>query len=209
MCLSVSSHIVRGKILNQRRLLLREQKSVRSEELGDIIADLRLLSDRALSCSNLDELRGVEGAAAAKYWKGFGMCLRNPEFKFEGRNYNPPVDEVNAMLSFGYTFLGIVQEGHILSAGLDPYLGCFHQTEYGRLSLVLDLIEEFRPVCIDAIVLNLLNTNQISRNDFVRGGLDLTTNQEEGEYGVYLGDVGRRLFLKVFFERLRSIYRSS
>ncbi|MCS7213891.1 MAG: CRISPR-associated endonuclease Cas1, partial [Candidatus Calescibacterium sp.] len=102
-----------------------------------------------------------------------------------------------------------VQEGHILSAGLDPYLGCFHQTEYGRLSLVLDLIEEFRPVCIDAIVLNLLNTNQISRNDFVRGGLDLTTNHEEGEYGVYLGDVGRRLFLKVFFERLRSIYRSS
>lgn len=216
----VAARIVRAKILNQRKVLLRVQRELRSEEVGEALAAMRLAAERATELKDLDELRGLEGSAAAAYWRGFRLAVRHPELAFRGRTHRPPGDEVNALLSFGYTFLGVVQESHVLAAGLDPCLGCFHEVDYNRPSLALDLIEEFRPVAVDALVLAMVNRRQFGRRDFMRPeevrraeailegrlegeGEPKAAGEASGEGGVYLAEGARRVFLRAFFDRLR------
>jgi len=216
--LAVSAAIVRAKILNQRRVVMRAQREGADEEAADVAAALRVSAERAGGCATLDELRGVEGAAAAAYWRAFSRLVRHPELPFRGRSRRPPRDGPNAMLSFGYTFLGTVQQSHVLAAGLDPYVGVFHDVDYNRPSLALDLIEEFRPVAVDALVLTMLNRRQVAAGDFERPDRRRTseaisegfeeTEQEKGDgdgvgEGVHLGEGGRRVFLRAFFDRLR------
>jgi hypothetical protein len=88
------------------------------------------------------------------------------QFSFTTRTRRPPRDPVNAMLSFGYTLLGTLMESAILRVGLDPMLGVFHTPEYGRPSLMLDLIEEFRPVVVDALALRVVNRREVAAEDF-------------------------------------------
>lgn len=217
--LALSAGIVRAKILNQRRVLMRAQRDGPDEEVSDVAAGLRVSADRAAGCVTLEELRGIEGAAAAAYWKAFGKLVRHPELTFRGRSKRPPLDGPNAMLSFGYTLLGIVQQSHVLAVGLDPYVGVFHEIDHNRPSLALDLIEEFRPVAVDALALTMLNLRQVGAADFERpakrraaeaiaAGFEETeecTGEEGGEEGggVYLAEGGRRVFLRAFFDRLR------
>jgi CRISPR-associated protein Cas1 len=218
----MAARIVRAKILNQRRVLLRAQRELRSEEVGEAAATLRVAAAKAVEEKSLEELRGVEGSAAAAYWRGFAAAVRHPELTFGGRSHRPPRDEVNALLSFGYTFLGVVQESHVWAAGLDPCLGCFHEIDYNRPSLALDLIEEFRPVAVDALVLTMVNRRQFGRGDFtrpeeVRRAQEILEGWEEGEEdggagegfsgGVYLAEGARRVFLRAFFDRLRERVR--
>lgn len=218
--LAVAAAIVRGKLFNQRRVLMKARSE--EPEMGDVLAEMRLSMDRAAQARSLDELRGVEGHAAAMYWKGFGMLVRHPELRFERRTYRPPEDEINAMLSFGYTFLGVIQESHVLRVGLDPYLGCLHEVHPNRPSLSLDLIEEFRPVAVDALVPAMVNRREVAAEDFVRSGRGRPEGEElegwEFEAGeekareveaVYLGEAGRKIFLRAFFERMRQATRRS
>lgn len=176
-------------------------------------AELRVSAERVACCRSLQELRGLEGAAAAAYWRGFGRKIRNAALPFHGRSRRPPRDPPNAMLSLGYTFLGILQQSHVLAAGLDPYVGVFHDLDYNRPSLVLDLIEEFRPVAVDALVLSMLNQRQVGPADFerperVKRAEAISEGFEDAGEGeepnaVYLAEGGRRVFLRSFFDRLR------
>jgi CRISPR-associated protein Cas1 len=164
---------------------------------------------------DLEVVRGLEGMAAAHYFGQFGKLLLSSELTFHGRNRRPPRDPINACLSFGYALLGNVVETEVLRCGLDPLVGFFHLPHPGRASLALDVLEEFRPF-VDALVLRLVNRQQLGPVDFERrGGPELVellaaespqeteAASEDGAEGVYLSDSGRRVFLAEFFRRLR------
>ncbi|MCB9761175.1 MAG: CRISPR-associated endonuclease Cas1 [Alphaproteobacteria bacterium] len=194
--LALARAVVRGKLANQRWLLLARQRSLRDEGIADVLVALRASMRAVDAAAELDVLRGVEGAGARRYFAGLARALTNPAFRFGGRNRYPPRDPVNACLSFGYT-LALTQVEHAVRAsGLDPYLGALHEAGRGATCLALDLVEELRPA-VDGLVLTLLNRRQLSPEDFRRPLADeLGAKAElEGE-AVYLGDVGRRVLLR-------------
>lgn len=146
-----------------------------------------------LEAENLETLRGLEGAAANAYFSVFDqMILRQKEdFFFHGRNRRPPLDNVNAMLSFAYSLLANDCASALESVGLDAYVGFLHRDRPGRTSLALDLMEELRPCMADRFVLTVINNRMLSNADF-----------EKSESGaVRMTDDGRRKFLKHWQER--------
>ncbi len=166
-CLGVARSIVAGKIQHQRQILLRAQRRLQDPSLADALAQMRQLLERVPRTDHVDSLRGLEGQAASLYFAHFGRLLLNDQFSFHRRTRRPPRDPVNACLSFGYALLGTVAESEVARCGLDPMVGFFHQPAYGRPSLVLDLIEEFRPH-VDMLVLRLFNLRQLAPTDFRR-----------------------------------------
>ncbi|MGI6419414.1 MAG: CRISPR-associated endonuclease Cas1 [Thermoguttaceae bacterium] len=163
--LQTSRAIVVGKVTHQRQILLRAQRRLGAEEIAEALGQMRLLIHRAERENHIDSLRGLEGQAAALYFRNFGRLIRSDQFSFTGRNRRPPRDPVNAALSFGYALLTNMAETEALRCGLDPMVGFFHQPAYGRPSLVLDLIEEFRPI-VDSLVLRMINRRQLGPLDF-------------------------------------------
>jgi CRISPR-associated protein Cas1 len=217
--------LVGGKVANQRYILLRAQREQKREDLVEAIGSLRRLLGAIDGAGSVEVVRGLEGQGAAVYFGAFGKCIRNPEFSFTKRTRRPPRDPVNAMLSFGYTLLGTVMESSVLRAGLDPMLGVFHTPEYGRPSLMLDLIEEFRPVVVDALTLRVVNRREVAAEDFeeLHDDAELAAvGDEEGEAAkgsdrpacasshadraVWLGPTGRRVFFRAWGRRLRETH---
>jgi len=138
----------------------------------------------------VDELRGYEGASTARYFQAWAAFLP-AEFPFERRSTRPPLNPVNACISFGSTLLYHEAVAFLHSHGLDPALGTLHSTEDGRWSLALDLMEEFRPIIVDSVVLTLLNNGMLTPKDFIT------------ELGAYrLKNEPRKVFLTRFEERL-------
>lgn len=136
--------------------------------------DSRVPSARA--ALSLETLRGIEGTAAARHFGALAGMVPSA-FAFDGRNRRPPRDPVNALLSFGYVLVGNELQALLDAMGFDPYLGFYHQLDYGRPSLALDLLEEFRAALVDRFSLNLLNLGILKPQDFV----------ETPEKGVVLG----------------------
>lgn len=231
-CLEIAREIVRAKIFNQRVVLLRRQREAKDPDIALALIRMRRIAEALDRASDVDEVRGFEGAAAQAYFGVFGRLIKNPLFEFSGRNRRPPRDPVNAMLSFGYTVVGSILEGDVEAAGLDPALGCLHAPAYGRPSLMLDILEEFRPILVDSVVVRLLNRKQLVPTDFgppdgaededdetssdseddparVIPALATTKVQEEGESrrdmrgAVYLRGPGRKVFLTALLSRLR------
>jgi CRISPR-associated protein Cas1 len=210
--------MVAGKIVHQRQVLLRAQRRLQDEALAGALGRLRLLAEECERGPGLERLRGLEGQAAALYFGQFGKLLLAEEFVFTTRTRRPPLDPVNACLSFGYTLLGGVVESEVLRCGLNPMLGFLHQPLHNRKSLALDLLEEFRPF-VDLLVLRLINRRQLGPGDFERQKIDVEEVLAEEEAagfaaeqpdpasaattGIYLNATGRKIFLKEFFGRLR------
>lgn len=212
--LAIARQVVAGKIANQRSLLLRIQREQKLPALGQAIAEMRRAHAAALVATGLDQLRGMEGQASALYFGVFGQCIRNPAFRFAGRTRRPPRDPVNAILSFGYTLLVTAMESAVLRAGLDPMLGSLHLMEFGRPSLVLDLMEEFRPVLVDSLALRLVNRRALRREDFEEfvdePGDPLAEAEADtgtgGETIVWLAESGRRIFFRAWGQRFRETH---
>lgn len=212
---ALARSLVGGKVANQRYILLRAQREQKREDLAEAIGNLRRLLEAIEGAENIETARGLEGQAAATYFGAFGKCIRNPQFSFTTRTRRPPRDPVNAMLSFGYTLLGTLMESAILRVGLDPMLGVFHTPEYGRPSLMLDLIEEFRPVVVDALALRVVNRREVAAEDFeeLHDEAELAAvGDEEADRGggsdraVWLGPTGRRVFFRAWGRRLRETH---
>ncbi len=163
----VARAIVFGKVKHQRHVLLRAQRRLRDPDIAETLGRMRVLLEQVSVETDLDRLRGFEGRAAALYFGVFGRLLRTDDFTFTHRNRRPPRDPVNAALSFGYALLTNVAESEVGRCGLDPMIGFFHQPAHGRPSLVLDIIEEFRPL-IDGLVLRMFNRRQLGIMDFQR-----------------------------------------
>ncbi|MGB9861548.1 MAG: CRISPR-associated endonuclease Cas1 [Candidatus Bipolaricaulaceae bacterium] len=194
--LSLAKNIVEGKILNQRAILQREAREGISD-LASAIEDLKALAGRVDRAQSLAELRGLEGAASARYFREWPKLIRAVGFRFPGRVKRPPTDPVNAMLSFGYTLLANAVFAACHVVGFDPYVGFLHMDRYGRPALVLDLMEELRPVLVDSLVLALINRHVVDPKDFETslGG------------GCRMARPALRKFLKAWEEKRRGFVR--
>ena len=195
--------LVAAKITNQRTLLRRNwrgDEDTRKAVLGRLNASRKM----AGGASAIDELMGLEGDAAATYFRAFAALLAPPDaaaggegadgmaaFRFEARNRRPPTDPVNAMLSLAYAMLTRHLTVALAAVGLDPYRGLFHAPRYGRPALALDAMEPFRPIVADSVVLTAVNTGEVSAGDFVTGVA-----------GTALATAGRRRFIGAFERRL-------
>ena len=161
--LGMAKRIVAGKIRNMMAMVKR-QRRLRGED-GAPLAELEAMLPRVEKAASADSLYGYEGSASASYFKAFRAALRG-DWAFETRNYHPPTDPVNAVLSLGYTMLYKDMHAAISIVGLDPYLGCFHKPRQGHAALASDLIEEHRAALVDRMVLTTLNKRVISPQDF-------------------------------------------
>jgi len=186
-----------GKIYNCRWVLERTKRDhklrIDAERFENASAAIRDILPQVMEAGSLDSLRGLEGAAASVYFEVFDdMILRSKEtFYYRGRNRRPPLDNVNAMLSFSYSLLAGSCASALESVGLDAYVGFLHRDRPGRTSLALDLMEELRPCMADRFVLTLINNQVMRAEDF-----------ETAENGaVLMTDMGRRKFLKRWQER--------
>jgi CRISPR-associated protein Cas1 len=163
---------IRAKIANSNAFLIRRAKRNKAPEIRAAIiknqAILEMLSGMMLPSPNL---MGYEGIAAKNYFSAFSSLIANPEFPFNGRNKRPPKDEVNALLSLSYTFLMNQVMCSAYLCGLDVYYGSLHELDYGRQSLVLDLMEEFRAL-VDNMVISLINRKEIRLQHFVYNALE-------------------------------------
>jgi CRISPR-associated protein Cas1 len=187
--LQTAGRIVAAKIYNQRRILQRLAANRKLDLSKDLERILSLLSAASAS-RTVEELRGFEGAAAARYFELWAGFLPS-EFPFERRSTRPPHNPVNACLSFGATLLYSEMVSYVHAHGLDPALGFLHQTEDGRWSLALDLIEPFRPVLVEALALDLFTHKILDACHF-----------EPKEGGVYLNQEGKKKFLLQYERRL-------
>jgi CRISPR-associated protein Cas1 len=190
-CLRFAKAVVLAKGQNQRRLLVRNGSPAPEPavtEMATLLAKVDHVADTA-------ELLGLEGGLAAKYFSCFGLLLRprdfDAEWDFRHRNRRPPRDPVNALLSFGYALLAKECTVALLSEGLDPWWGLFHQPRHGRPALALDLMEEFRPLIVDSAILTAVNTGMVAAADFTRSASECA-----------LKDGGRKAFIRAYEARL-------
>lgn len=211
--LMIACEIVLGKVYNQRQLLLRKQREHPDAQAQDCLASMRILSERVRYASGHEQLLGYEGQLAALYFKALPQFIQMPGFVMQGRSKRPPRDNVNAVLSFGYTILTQLAESALWQVGLDPYLGLLHQPRQGFAALVSDLVEEFRPVLVDSLVLRLINRQQLQIGDFYHPGEaelaeailmgDLAESEPDSRPAVFLNETGRRVFFQGWHARLR------
>jgi CRISP-associated protein Cas1 len=210
----LARQFVLGKLSNQRTLLQRyhrRQPDVdldRSiEQMAECLRQLALLpldaiyttgqplqgGDHRVEDTPLELILGIEGKGSAAYFRSFSKLINNQEqWPFAARVKRPPTDPVNSLLSFGYSLLTGRVASIVQLTGFDHFIGYLHSSFYGRPSLALDLVEEFRPIIVDQMILTLLNKRVLTPDDFVI------------EAGVYrLKNERRKIFFTAFEERLK------
>ena len=196
---AVARDMIFGKLSNSgasiQRTLRDHAPRVQNCGLEDAASQIRQLLSQVLAAADLEALRGLEGVGASAYFGVLDHMLlnRKEDFYFRGRNRRPPLDRVNAMLSFAYSLLAHDCASALESVGLDAYVGFLHRARPGRESLALDLMEELRPCMADRFVLTLVNNRMIRPEDF----------QTQDSGAVLLTDDGRKKFLKAWQERKR------
>lgn len=190
-------NFVLGKVFNEKWVLERATRDHPERIPTDVIKEKTAMLSQSLNeikkCSSLDSLQGIEGKAAQNYFDCFDELIlqQKEEFVFETRNRRPPMDRVNALLSFTYSILSRDCEAALEGVGLDPYVGFVHRLRPGRKSLALDLVEELRACFADRFVLYCINQRILSAGDF--------DTQESG--AVLLSDSGRRKFFSEWQKR--------
>lgn len=193
----LARNMIFGKIHNARWSIQRTRRdhSLRVDDarLGEVSEQLKDVLPQVLCQEDLDSLRGLEGAAATAYFGVFDQLILGNKavFHFTTRSRRPPMDPVNALLSFAYSLLSHDCASALESAGLDSYVGFLHRDRPGRSSLALDLMEELRPCIADRFVLSCINNRIFQKSDF--------DYRENG--AVFLNEKGRRTFLQRWQER--------
>ncbi len=189
--LCVARACVQGKLENMRTMLLRANRTLQNEEVTRATIAIRNMINLVPGTATTGSLLGVEGNGSAAYFGVFSKLLREP-MNFTRRRRRPPPDPINALLSLGYTLLLHQVAAAIQIVGFDPYMGFLHQPRHGRPALALDLMEEFRPIIADSVVLNVINHRILTARDF------------EEELGVvHLKSEARKIFYGKFEERLQ------
>lgn len=187
--LSIAKNIVAGKIQNSRQVILRSARDTKeaseADKLRNTAENLADCLQRLEGMTDLDQVRGVEGEAARRYFDVFElMIFRDREvFKFDGRNRRPPRDPVNAMISFLYALLLNDCVSAAEGVGMDPQIGFLHGLRPGRPALALDLIEELRSIIVDRLALTLINREQVNMKSFIcrEGGAVQFTEESRKE----------------------------
>lgn len=188
-----AQYLVIAKLKNSRTLLMRQRRRLKTTNLDGAIDAIATIAKRIPTAETNEQLLGLEGAAAAAYYQGFGQCISNGDYTFTKRTRRPPQDPINAGLSFGYQIIW----NHILALietwGLDAYFACLHSGSRKHAALASDLIEQFRAPIVDSLVLYLINKRMLNvEEDF--------TYQDSA---CYLNASGRKTFLGAFIERMQ------
>lgn len=189
--LLIARNMISAKLSNTaavlRRALSDHEQRIDAKKVQDVATLLKQNAVSAFHADTPETLRGLEGESAVRYFDLFDTLIlqQKDAFYFDRRNRRPPMDAVNAMLSFGYSLMASVCASALETAGLDPYVGFFHTERPGRISLALDLIEEFRAPFVDRFVLSMINKRILCKKDFAF--------KEDG--AVLLTDEGRKIFL--------------
>ena len=186
--------IVLAKLRNQRQLL----RASGWASAPSATTQIGATEAGAQGAATIEILRGYEGAGAAAYFGAWRATFQE-RWGFQGRAFYPPPDPINALLSFGYTLLLHDLLNAVQFVGLDPYLGCFHVIEAGRPSLALDLMEEFRPLIVDRLVVELLGSGGLRRDQFER--------PPQRPDAVYLDGSGRALMVARYEAAMASSVR--
>jgi CRISPR-associated protein Cas1 len=189
---AVARLMVAAKIANSRSVLLRELRNHGpNDALGDAATRLAASLRRSRHAGTVEEAMGIEGETASVYFSVFNELLRGTGFAFGGRVRRPPTDPVNALLSFVYSLITQECASALQGVGLDPFVGFLHKDRPGRVSLALDLLEEFRAPWADRFVLTLINRRQVQLKDFIT----------EASGAVRLTDDARKALLVAYQER--------
>lgn len=197
----IADAMIAAKLLNCRAVLCRALRDhpqrIAAQRFEAVAQQLHDGATAAYTQTVADALRGLEGECANRYFAVFDeMILQQKEdFFFRTRSRRPPMDNVNALLSFAYSLLTSMCVSALETVGLDPYAGVFHTERPGRCSLALDLMEEFRAPFADRFVLTLINKKMVAASDFVE--------KENG--GVLLTDAGRKSFLTIWQQRKKEV----
>ncbi len=193
--LTISKVIVEGKIKNAKAFLQRYSRNHPEVDFGKAEAELNSCLEELPRKTRVSSVVGVEGRASAIYFEAFGKMFRKG-LQFETRIRRPPPDPVNSLLSLGYTLITNEMFSVTTSIGFDPYVGFLHGIEYGRPSLALDLIEEFRHSIIDRLTLELVNKEILTEDDF-----------EEKEGAVFLTEDSRKKYFLHYEKRMLTSFQ--
>lgn len=195
--LGIAKNMIAAKLYNSRWILERMIRDhgvrIDTEKFSRKSAFLKESINKAVNCEDMDSLRGIEGEAASVYFSVFDDMIlqQKDDFYFKARNKRPPLDNINALLSFAYSLATGMCTAALESVGLDPYVGFMHTDRPGRRSLALDLVEEFRGVMCDRFVLTMVNKRIVTADDF--------NKRENG--AVILTENGRKNFLSAWQKR--------
>lgn len=196
--LHIVQGFIRGKLKNYRNFIQLRNRQSYHEHLEKSIDQIQSIIDSLKTKDNINSLRGLEGAGSAIYFSCFNQLIKNSNFQFKTRNRRPPTDPVNSLLSLGYALLRHDVQSAVNIVGFDPYLGYLHVPHYGRPALALDLMEEFRPIVADAVVLSTINNQKLTPNDFITEPLS---------NAVSLTKEGLKIFLRLYEEKKQSKFK--
>ena len=186
-----AAKIVHAKLSNALNMLRAHAKNNPQLIEESELAGIQPFFAKIEQCKDPGVMTGLEGAGAALYFKILSKLLP-PAWQFDGRSKRPPRDPANAVLSFGYTLVASELAALLDGSGFDPCLGYYHEPDYGRPSLALDLLEPFRHPLVDRLMLTLFNTGVLDQDDF--------TDMPAG--GVYLSASGKKKFIKQYEQML-------
>ena len=195
--LEIARTIVSAKITNCMEIVRAFSRNHPDAGLKTCLREMERFITSAAKAGSTEELMGTEGSAARAYYKGLGKMILG-DFRFTGRKKRPPPDPVNALLSFTYTMIFNEISSFLDGMGFDPYLGYLHKPDYGRPSLACDLIEEFRPVAADRLVLNLINNRILTPDSF---------HYHSTGRGVYLTRAGMHKYFREYERFLNRQFR--
>lgn len=183
----IARNMILGKVYNSKWILERGTRDhplqVNVKSIKKVTAAIDGHMRNLIGCEDMGNIRGIEGNCASQYFSIVDeLILRDKEhFYIKNRNRRPPLDNVNAMLSFGYAILANECASALSTVGLDPYVGFLHRDRPGRVSLALDLMEELRAVMVDRLVFSLINRSVVSREDFVKKENGAVIMEKEGK----------------------------
>lgn len=191
-CRKMAYKIIKAKVNNQIVLLRNHNRIIENEELSKIIDKIKILSRKISEKNEIQKNMGYEGIIGRYYFEGISLIMRD-EYKFTGRNRQPPKDAFNSILSFGYSLL--LQEIHsiVVTRNLNPYIGVMHKDKVNHPALVSDLMEEWRAVIVDSLVIKLLNSFAVKPDEFEK-------NYETG--GILIGTSAIKRFINDFSEKM-------
>lgn len=201
--LAIAKNMIIGKMFNSKWILERAKRDyplrLDVDKLKHKSDTISRIMEQVQGVDSMDLLRGYEGSVACAYFAVFDDLIlqQKDDFYFHGRNKRPPLDNVNALLSFSYTMLASMCASALETVGLDPYVGFMHTDRPGRISLALDMMEELRAIMADRFVLSIINKKQISPKGFVK--------KENGS--VLMDEDTRRTYLSLWQQKKQEIIR--
>jgi len=188
--LTLAHAFVLGALQNIEKVLMYYNR--RGTNVEETLNAIRAAQPQVSQQQDIEMLMALEGKARMDYYQAWDLILNNADFQFEGRTKRPPLNRVNALISFGNSLLYVACLSEIYRTHLDPRIGFLHTTNYRRYSLNLDLAEIFKPIIVDRVIFTLINKGMLKTDSF-----------EKDTGGIFLKEAARQTFLKAYDERLK------